>query len=516
MRTDPTTQAAILALIPGSVPVGTWIVRAVFDSTQACTMLDTREAHLPAGTLPEDRLILIHEQGHVRWDLPSDQLEAAFPAIRMPYVAAFYLMLREWVVDARLTEYVEDIRPSTNLKDWTTAQDPSGLPLDAIARIWMQWYYRVQHPAVCQEAKLHVAECWSLIDSAGQKLLADAYREVMADLLDDTISERWSITLAGHFAPPPPPPQPARSPSESRATRQARQKAEQEAEQQEAQAQQARCEDAEARSSRYDPKQALAEAEAEPQGTSSDAQTDDGADSDGLTAAQRPQPASGPDGSKGGGSKDVTSILVHNHLDARRAGKRIKDPVGMKTSGSVPTHTEYLRMGGAIFKESPKPSGAILLDVSASMDWSEEQLQEAIRLAPNLVVAGYAYGWEVGPMLCVIARGGRTSQSLPCASRGCNDGTDIAALLWLAKQPEPRVIVSDGAFYGRYSAAAGQPLAGRANAVHWSAVCVAIMKRHRIIRVTTMADAISWLKGRLTPASAGADKTPCVPSRRRH
>lgn len=488
-------QAAVLALIPGSVPVGTWKVYPARNSVEACTMLDTREAHLPSGALPEDRLILIHEEGHVRWDLPTDQIEAAFPAIRMPYVAEFYMMLREWVIDMRLTAYVEDIRPSSNLKDWTNLPDPAGHPIDAIARECMQWLYRSKHPDVVQECELRVAELWSLIDPKGQQLLAEAYNDIGANLLDDTVSEQWAVTLAGHFMPHPPPPQKVQQPPEAPGTAQKRQAAEEAAAAQQQATQIVRQIDAiqQATNARMDPAQAARESSTE---TFTGAVDENGLDQWGD--------GQGSDHSKGsGGASD--SIKLHKHMDRRRLGKRIKDPIGMKRDGSVPTHTEYLRMGGAIFKESPKPSGTILIDVSSSMQWSEAQLQQAIKLAPNLIVAGYSYRRSTGSMLCIIAQGGRTSQSLPCASGGSNTGSDIPALLWLEQQPEPRIILSDGAYYG-----------GAGCGIHYGRVCRAIMKRAHITRVETMADALTWLRGRLTPASVGDEYARPTPMRRKH
>lgn len=493
MRIDPATQAAILALIPGSVPVGTWTVHPVQDSTAACTMLDERIAHLPSGTLPEDRLILIHEEGHILWDLPSDQLLAAFPAVTLPYVAEFYRMLREWVIDARLTAHVEDIRPSTNLKDWSNVSDPSGYPLDAIARQWMQWYYRSLHPAVCQEAKLHVAELWSLIDPKGQQLLTDAYKAIMADLLDDTVSETHAVILAGHFAPPPPPPQSIQAPRDSEASRQARSQAARDANDRERMIEAARAQDQQPHHNR---RQAIKDAEQAAVTESvdkSELADEQGRGVNGLSPRGNPL------------NNTVLKLKVHEHMNMRRSGKRIKDPIGLKQSGAVPTHTEYLRMGGAIFKESPKPSGTILIDCSSSMSWTESELQEAIRIAPNLIVAGYCSALQdhtYVALLCVIARGGRTSVSVPCASDGGNHGSDLPSLAWLAKQPAPRIIVSDGEYWG-----SGQ---------NYDSVCRAIMKRNKIIRVQSMDAALTWLKGRLTLASPGDNKTPVTPQRRKH
>lgn len=492
-------QAAILALIPGSVPVGTWTVHPIDDSTAACTLLDDRVANLPAGTLPEDRLVLIHEQGHVRWDLPLAQLEQVFPAVQLPYVLPFYRMLREWVVDKRLTAVGLDIRPSANLLDWSQMADPATMPLDALARTWMQWYYRSLHPSTAQECQLYVKECWSLLAPPDRDLLERAYQEIGADIWDDQRSEVWAVKLAQHFAPPPPPPAPVAKPPERQDAQLARARAEVSAAQRARTAQQARQADAAQSLQRYDPAQALADSQQvafEP----TDALDDDGRDVAGVVYGN-----GAPDGSRGAGTTDTyRTIRVHRHLDTRRPGRRIKDPIGVRTFGAVPTHTEYVRMGGAIFKESPRPTGAILLDVSLSMQWTEDQLREALRIAPNLVVAGYANSSRVGCMLCVIAERGRTSHSVPCATGGQNDGSDLAALLWLARQPEPRVVVSDGAFYGR-----------ALPSTSYCAVCCAIMRRHRIVRVASMDDALSWLRRKLTPVSAGDDSVPPTPQRRR-
>jgi hypothetical protein len=434
-------------------------------------------------------MIMTHEFGHVRWDLPSDRLTEKYPAVANNELAlAFYRMMREWVVDARLTDAGLDIRPSSNLLDWHAMPDPARLDADVIARAWMQWYYRSQHPDVTDGCRSYVSECWALIDDDGRQLLAEAYNATMSALYDDDVSANYAVKLADYFGRPDQAVVEPDRPPESAAACQRRRDARRQEQTRE-----------DTRNMLED----LTRSERQRERELRDQVDPDHAKSQefkvGVIRNRRNEIIDIP----------RQSIQIHRHLDGRSRGVRVKDPLGLRTHGAVPTVTENIRTGGAIFREAPRGTGTILIDVSSSMAWDDDELRAAIESAPNLTVAGYARHDAVGRMLCIVAHGGRMSYHPPCAGGGYNGGTDIPALLWLERQPSPRIIVSDGEYIPPSLA-------------EWSGsdsdyreICTTIMRRAGIMRAPTMRDAVRYLSGKVARMSVGDDTYKPAPVRRR-
>lgn len=95
--------------------------------------------------------------------------------------------------------------------------------------------------------------------------------------------------------------------------------------------------------------------------------------------------------------------------------------------------------------------GTLLLDASGSMHFNSEQVAAIVQMAPGATVAMYSGGRELDDgswgQLTVIARNGMAAsaseiENIRC-SVGGNNAVDGPALEWLAKQPGPRVWMTD-------------------------------------------------------------------------
>jgi hypothetical protein len=92
-----------------------------------------------------------------------------------------------------------------------------------------------------------------------------------------------------------------------------------------------------------------------------------------------------------------------------------------------------------------KLGGTILLDMSGSMSLVPEDIVRLLRTAPLAQIAGYSAEHSVGT-LWIMAKGGRYHNGIP--EHPGNNVIDGPALAWLAKQPKPRVWISDGQVTG--------------------------------------------------------------------
>lgn len=138
-----------------------------------------------------------------------------------------------------------------------------------------------------------------------------------------------------------------------------------------------------------------------------------------------------------------------------------------KDYGIAMAHPHRLLVDGKVFGEMRKvKGGTVLVDVSGSMHFEPNEIEELIKAAPAIVVATYSgnsshhshapTGIE-GPhgVLSIVGKGGRRAGSgrsadgrfliRPCGGQNIVDGP---ALRWLAKQKEPRYWVSDGMVTG--------------------------------------------------------------------
>ena len=112
--------------------------------------------------------------------------------------------------------------------------------------------------------------------------------------------------------------------------------------------------------------------------------------------------------------------------------------------GTIPTYMHRFAVDQRVFRRTTRDYGAsILIDDSGSMGFSTEELDQLIEQVPGLIVAAYA-GSRMEGRLKILAEGGkRVAASELKVGYGGNE-VDLPALEWLAKQPAPRIWVSDG------------------------------------------------------------------------
>jgi hypothetical protein len=105
----------------------------------------------------------------------------------------------------------------------------------------------------------------------------------------------------------------------------------------------------------------------------------------------------------------------------------------------------------AIFRRpvrNGRGGGTVLVDTSGSMNLSDRDLDRLLGATPHGVrVAIYSGGGAVGE-LRIVAWGDRRARAEHLEPYGIGNIIDVPALRWLARQPTPRLWVSDGGVTG--------------------------------------------------------------------
>ena len=151
---------------------------------------------------------------------------------------------------------------------------------------------------------------------------------------------------------------------------------------------------------------------------------------------------------------------------------------------------DRLALDRAIFhRRGCRGGGTVLIDNSGSMSLSEEDVERIVEAAGGSAsVAIYSGRGDVGE-LRVIASRGRRAASEYCGRFGMGNIVDLPALEWLAKQPGPRLWLSDGGVTGVGDAACEELLEA----------CLELVDRMRITRVDDTSAAIEALESRRMP-----------------
>jgi len=109
---------------------------------------------------------------------------------------------------------------------------------------------------------------------------------------------------------------------------------------------------------------------------------------------------------------------------------------------------------GVIWKErrkSVRESGTILLDMSASMGLSKEEVERLLLMNPGGILAGYASAPNslAEGRLIILAKQGYYADIKEIGFlHGRGNTCDLLALEWLARQSKPRIWISDGIVTG--------------------------------------------------------------------
>jgi hypothetical protein len=523
MTLDVKQLGFMLGAIPGSVAPSIWDIRHS-HGMQASVDLTHHVANLPGALTIWDAAVQQHEQGHIRWDLPTDKLGALAPALVMPSVVPWYKMMREWVIDLRLVLGMDatavDPRIGMDRFDWTQMPDPKTRSEETVGQWWCQYAY-VFTGSQSAALQNYTGELWGLLTDPTRNALSEAFTQVTdrANAYNDDVSAAWAIKLAAMFdkartsSPSTPPATQEYTESQQKATTGTYATIIKAGVIKEALASQGNG------ASQADQEQAKAVAASmSPQVTTGDPTGGAGSDvaaTFGQGKQQAPKASSTTQsGTAKRGKPDRTAwgsrVVVCNHLSTARSGKRLKAPKGASEEGVVIVDLPRVFQDRRPFRNAPRPAGTIIVDTSSSMSWTQEELEEIIRRCPNVVVALYnasgapdvrdKYGLYDSARICIVARDGRSAKLEDVmnahAWSGGNGGSDAAALEWLADrhQKGPKFILSDGEFH-------------QSRGVNWryaEEVCAAIMKAGHILRVPTLKDMVLIANHRPAQISSGS------------
>jgi hypothetical protein len=152
------------------------------------------------------------------------------------------------------------------------------------------------------------------------------------------------------------------------------------------------------------------------------------------------------------------------------------------TEGSVVRYLARWPVDGAIFRRrARRGGGTLLVDNSGSMSFAVADLDRLLLATPHgMRVALYSGSGEAGE-LRIVADGGRRAATEHLGRFGSGNVVDLPALEWLARQPHPRLWLSDGAVTG-IGDRGSQVLRER---------CLALCRRAQIRRVAKLDEVIA-------------------------
>ncbi|MCA9505468.1 MAG: hypothetical protein KC616_20415 [Myxococcales bacterium] len=196
-----------------------------------------------------------------------------------------------------------------------------------------------------------------------------------------------------------------------------------------------------------------------------------------------------PDGSASGEGVAPGAMSIATPPLVERQPRRLHAGVRRRvatTEGTFVRRPDRFAIDRAIFVRRVRgEGGTILVDVSGSMSFGAKGLEALVRAAGGAaVVAIYSGSGDVGE-LRIVARGDRRVASDQLEPVGRGNIVDLPALEWLARQPEPRLWVSDGCVTG----------VGDSGCDRLRARCEAVAQRGRIRRVDTPDAAVRVLEG---------------------
>jgi hypothetical protein len=153
--------------------------------------------------------------------------------------------------------------------------------------------------------------------------------------------------------------------------------------------------------------------------------------------------------------------------------------------GSVVRYLTRWPVDRAVFRRrARRGGGTLLVDNSGSMSLDVADLDRLLLSTPHgMRVAIYSGSGEVGE-LRIVADGVRRAAVEQLARFGSGNVVDLPALEWLARQPLPRLWVSDGGVTG----------IGDRGSLALKERCAALCRRARIRRVAKLDEAAALLK----------------------
>lgn len=443
---------------------------------------ESREAHIPPPYTKAQKLARLHELAHVR-NSPRNWLEVRTRVLSMgdangidlnsQAVVKLSKMLEENRIDWWLWEQRGiDMRECRESLHWDLLPLPDDDPLEATCMVlqlaWTvwgstdPWRGKINNMPESREPEEGVEAffkgCWSIVNGHSRELgraVLKALFYIYTDPTDDTRDE-CAYELAQFFSVEEDYEQPEPTPEE--------QEAQQEAEEEANQEEESRQED-----------------------------------------------------SSGGNHNDVENRghwQYHDHTKGRRRHTlRIRRRFTPIDQGFMVKYPGRYLLDRFIFGRRSRTTGSVLIDLSGSMTWKNEDMLELLESMPQLWIGGYA-GYTIPGIqgrLCIFAKDGKFNEFTGLEPE-CNGGNsiDLEALQVLAKQPEPRIWLSDGGVCGGILANKPYPgLEDNADAMRYPHLQLdgriiyevnRIMKRTGIIRVHFKDDLIKLFHKQLIQA----------------
>lgn len=460
---------------------GAWTFEEV-DIGQSSVDTTNRHARVPRAYTPAQRLARMHEWGHAKHSpspfQPTGDWYMVFRTVTnramdrgttpLPKaVQSISKMLEENRIDWILWDrYGIDVRPCREALDWNHLPDPSDVLQalgDCLQLAWTVWASRGLGSGIpnMPPSRTPDVETGEFFDKAW-KFLCDEQRELAMAMIKGCLAmyreptderrNQVAAELACFFPIPEEEPEPERTPPQKQPEKEAEEKAQQEEDD-------------------Y-------EAELDKQET-------------------------------GAGSEVVTEggVQYHDHTtNVRRPSMRIARRRIPVAQGVDMRYAHRYMLDKAVFSQRLLTEGGLMIDGSGSMNWTNDDMQEIMRLVPAIWVgiysgfygsAGRTYGsatkaraisGDVYARICTIAKHGKFAR-FDGLDVGHSDGNDcdLEALQLLAKWPAPRFWLSDGVVCGGKHL--GKPqhhkpvgfMAGDDGLLHER--CSAWMKRHQILRI---------------------------------
>lgn len=201
----------------------------------------------------------------------------------------------------------------------------------------------------------------------------------------------------------------------------------------------------------------------------------------------------GPDPARAGrGPADERAAVEPGRLDVKAAPLSVPLRPGRggrswraSAEGSVVRYLARWPVDRAVFRRrARRGAGSVLVDHSGSMALELADLDRLLLSTPHgMRVALYSGSGALGE-LRIVADGVRRAASEHLARFGSGNVVDLPALEWLARQPPPRLWVSDGGVTG----------IGDRGSLALKQRCAALCRRARIRRVAGLEEAAALLR----------------------
>ncbi len=158
---------------------------------------------------------------------------------------------------------------------------------------------------------------------------------------------------------------------------------------------------------------------------------------------------------KSGGINNEVEVYdtweLHDHtLGLRRPSSKFRQLWKPQDMGTIMRYPQRWLLDRNVFGRKVTTQAAVLVDLSSSMQWNNDDLEHMLAKLPALWCGGYSsvrakYGSTVQGRLCIYAKNGRFNEftGIDPEMSGGND-IDLEALQYLARLPGYKFWVSDG------------------------------------------------------------------------